>query len=296
MRTKIFYVLIIVITIKLIFNICGLIDISYDTVLNEINSNKEYKFTVGPLPYKNKHFVKNEIERLYTFVDILNDIKTINYTNNNRIKQNKITIKLVFFKKNKKLNFELLENFIKYANKYNIMVGIASLMRYDRFEELNTYLKLLKLGYTNIFITLATYHDDINERVNLVLKHGGCVRLVKGWYNDGNVKDWKQVGKNYLKNAKKLVETNKYHILATHDFDLLLQLYNIYGTKMDSIEIIFFKFSQRFVEKKMKKFPYVIKNKSFYKPYGKICLSFLNNFTKYNFYRMFQRRYIGKVN
>ena len=107
--------------------VCYLIDISYKSVLNEINSNKDYKFTVGPLPYN--YSLDKEVIRLYNFVDILNSIKTIKHTNYNRERQNKITIKLIFFKKQGKLDFNLLLKFINYANKYNIMVGIALMMK-----------------------------------------------------------------------------------------------------------------------------------------------------------------------
>jgi len=293
MRLKVLYILFAIILIKIILRVCYLIDVSYKSVLNEINLNKDYKFTVGPLPYN--YSLEKEVIRLYNFVDILNSIKTIKYTNYNRERQNKITIKLIFFKKNGVLNFDSLLKFIKYANKHDIMVGIASMMKKDRKEEIDTYLRLLKLGNNNIFLTLATYHSDIDKIVNTVLNQGGCIRLVKGWYNDGDVKSWKTVSENYLRNSKKLVQTGKYHILATHDFDILTKLYGTNGKNMDNIEIIFFKFSQKFVEKKIKKFPYEIKNKSFYKPYGKICMSFLCNFKKYNFIRIIQRRYLGRV-
>ena len=92
-----------------------------------------------------------------------------------------------------------------------------------------------------------------------------------------------------------MLQTGKYHISATHDFVILKKLYDEYGVRMDNLEIIFLNFSQKFVEQKMTQFPYEIKNKSFYKPYGKICMSFLSNFKKYNFIRIIQRRYLGKV-
>ena len=43
-------------------------------------------------------------------------------------------------------------------------------------------------------------------------------------------------------------------MLATHDFDILLKLYDLYGDKMDGIEIKFFSFSKKFVEKNKKHF------------------------------------------
>ena len=271
---------------------CYNTDISYNLITQDIKNHPNFNYTIGPLPYYNKKYYKAEIQRFYNFVDILNKIKKTDYNHNNRYLQHKISIKLDFFKENNVLNFNDLKNYVDYANKHNIMVGISSMKRHDRLDELNTYLKLLKLGYKNVFITLATYHSDIDERVNIVLKEGGVVRLVKGWYKDGDVKNWNEVTFNYLKNAKKLVESGTFHILATHDFDILLELYKQYDKKMDLLEIIFFKFSLKFVQKKLKKFPYTIKNKSLYKPYGKICLSFFYSLKNMAIGRTIKRRYL----
>lgn len=162
-------------------------------------------------------------------------------------------------------------------------------------EELDTYLKLLHLGYTNIFITLQTYHKDVFQKVKLILKNGGHIRLVKGWYKDGDVKNWNQVTENYYQIARLLVEDNHFHLLATHDFNLLKKLYDEYGSRMNKMEIIFFSFSKGFVESKMKYFPYQIINKSFYKPYGRKCLSLLYNLRHMDIKRDLQRRILGKV-
>ena len=270
---------------------CYNTDISYNLITQDINNHPNFNYTIGPLPYYNKIYYKDEIRRFYNFLDILNKIKKTRYNNNNRYLQNKISIKLDFFKENNVLNFNDLKKYVEYANNYDIMVGISSMKRDDRLDELNTYLKLLRLGYKNIFITLATYHSDIDERVNIVLRSGGVVRLVKGWYKDGNVKNWNEVSYNYLRNAKKLVESGTFHILATHDFDILIELYKQYSKKMDLLEIIFFKFSLKFVQKKLKEFPYTIKNKSLYKPYGKICLSFFYSLKNMAIGRTIKRRY-----
>jgi len=271
---------------------CYNTDISYNLITQDIKNHPNFNYTIGPLPYYNKKYYKAEIQRFYNFVDILNKIKKTHYNHNNRYLQNKISIKLDFFKQNDILNFDDLKKYVEYANNYDIMVGISSMKRDDRYDELNTYLKLLRLGYKNIFITLATYHSDIDERVATVLNEGGVVRLVKGWYKDGDVKNWNEVTFNYLRNAKKLVESGTFHILATHDFDILLELYKQYMDKMDNIEIIFFKFSLNFVQKKLKEFPYKIKNKSLYKPYGKICLSFFYSLKNMAIGRTIKRRYL----
>ena len=271
---------------------CYNTDISYNLITQDIKNHPNFNYTIGPLPYYNKKYYKAEIQRFYNFVDILNSIKKTPYNRTNRFLQNKISIKLDFFKENNVLNFNDLRKYVDYANTHTIMVGISSMKRVDRIDELNTYLKLLRLGYKNIFITLATYHSDIDERVNTVLRAGGVVRLVKGWYKDGDVKNWNEVTYNYLRNAKKLVESGTFHILATHDFDILLELYKQYSTKMDILEIIFFKFSLKYVQKKLKEFPYTIKNKSLYKPYGKICLSFFYSLKNMAIGRTIKRRYL----
>jgi len=292
-KIKIILIIIILFIIILLASYqCYNTDISYNLITQDIKNHPNFNYTIGPLPYYNKKYYKAEIKRFYNFVDILNKIKKSNYNHNNRYLQNKISIKLDFFKENNVLNFNDLKDYVDYANKHTIMVGISSMKRHDRIEELNTYLRLLKHGYKNVFITLATYHSDIDERVNIVLKEGGVVRLVKGWYTDGDVKNWNEVTFNYLRNAKKLVESGTFHILATHDFDILLELYKQYTYKMDNIEIIFFKFSLNFVQKKLNKFPYKIKNKSLYKPYGKICLSFFYSLKNMAIGRTIKRRYL----
>lgn len=272
--------------------VCYNIDISYKTIVKEIHDHPHFNYTIGPLPYNNDWHNNSEIERFYKFVDVLNKVKKVNYTDENRYQQNKISIKLDFFKKNGSLDFKELVNFIEYAHRYNIMVGFSSMGRGDRSDELETYLNLLKKGYSNLFITLATYHSDIDQRVDTVLKYNGTIRLVKGWYKDGDVTDWNTVTANYLHNAKKLVESARFHMLATHDFDILKKLYDIYGQKMDGIEILFFKFNKDFISKKIETFPYVIKNKSFYKPYGRVCLSFLYSLKKMDIWREIKRRYL----
>lgn len=276
-----------ILLIVLAATMCYSTDISYNDVIEDIEKHPRFRYTIGPLPYFNDR--KNEIERFYNFVEILHSIKKTHYIDSNRCEQNKISIKLGFFKN----NFRKLKDFVHYASKFNIMVGFSSMGREDRMDELNTYIKLLGYGYRNIFITLATYHSDIGERVDTVLKHNGTVRLVKGWYKDGDVKDWGEVSANYLDNAKKLVESGRFHILATHDFKILRQLYTLYGERMDNIEVIFFRFSKDFVYKQLEEFPFVIKNISFYKPYGRACMSLFYSLKKMDIWRHIQRQYMS---
>ena len=297
MKKTIIILFIIIIIIKLLTKICSNLDFGQNYVLKDIkNDISKYNYTIGPLPYYGNKYKINEITRFYKFVDILHKLKKVTYTNNNRFSQNKISIKIKFFKNDNKLLFDELITFIDYANKYNIMIGFAAMRRKDRLEELNIYLKILDLGYKNVFITLAAYHSDIDERVDIILKKKGTIRLVKGWYNDGNVKNWNTVSENYYRNARKLIKSNTFHLLASHDFIILKKLYDEFGNiYIDKIEIIFFNFSKNYVKKEMKKFPYKIKNISFYKPYGRICLSIMYTLINMDIWRDFQRRYIGRV-
>ena len=291
----IIFVMIIIFILLILLNLCESYRINFYEILDVMKNEPNYNFSIGALPYNASWKVsKFEVERLYLIVDFINKHKKLEYTNNNRQKQNKMTIKLLFFKKNGVIDFNSVEQVVKYANKHNILVGIASFLKNNKKEEMEIYLKLLKLGYKNIFITLASYHEDIDESVDLILKNDGIIRLVKGWYNDGDIKDWNIVTKNYLRNAKKLVESNKFHILATHDFKILKKLYNNYGNKMDNIEVAFFYFNKGFVKKQLEKFPYIIKYKQFYKPYGNKCKSLFFNIRYSNIKRIIQRRIFGK--
>lgn len=297
MIKKIILLIIIILTvnlaIKLTYKNCEVNYINVLDVINNSSSNNKYNYiyTVGALPHYINRYYPNEIDRFYNYVNILNSLKKIEYTNLNRHQQYKISIKLLFFyNENNELDFYKLEQFVKYASKYNIMIGIASMHKIDKEVELATFIKLKELGYNNIFITLATYHSDVNKSVDKILKIGGSIRLVKGWYFDGDIKNWSDVTNNYLENAKKLASDKNFHIFATHDFDILNELYKLDEKNMENKEISCFKFNQEYIESQINKFPYKIKNISLYKPYGNVCLSgifYLSNIDIFSLTRNF---------
>jgi hypothetical protein len=272
--------------------------------LVELNS-KNINLTIGIFTYQFKSYYKAELERIARCIEIIDRHKRFRYTPENRFDQNMISIKLEFFHTHNEnnncdnnhgvLDFDKFAKFVDLANRNDIMIGIDAMLEKNKQEELNTYLKLIKLGYNNVFITLACYREDIDERVDIVLKNKGHIRLVKGYYSDNTVKEWSQVTANYLRNAKKLVEDNNFHIIATHDFEILQKLYQEYGSRMDQKQIAFFELYKSFVQKKLSQFPYKIKHISYYKPYGRVCLS-LTHMGKYiHLTREFQRRVLGKV-
>lgn len=286
-----------VLTLNLVYNVCNKFDVGYKDVSEIIdkNDNESYISVIGPLPYYNSEHYPQEVKRFYKFIDLLDEKKQLTYTSINKNKQNKLAVKLTFFKKDGKIQFDKLKDIVDYASKKNIIIGIAAMHQEDKDDELETYIKLKKMGYNNLFITLAAYHKDIDIKVDKILELGGSIRLVKGWYNDGEISNWKEVSNNYLRNAIKLVKDNNYHILATHDFIILNKLYSSYYEWMDNKEVSFFIFNKDYIEKQLAIFPYKIKNISLYKPYGKTILRLIYSFFNIDLLREFKRRNLGYV-
>lgn len=224
-----------------------------------IKKYPDYIFVISILSYSN-HYSKKNINNLFNYI----------YLIKNYYKIKDISIKITWFVKNGILDYNKLESIVDYASKYNKTIIIASLFKKHQNIEVDAYLRLLKKN-KNIIITLATYHSTTSHIVNKVLNKKGSIRLVKGWWADGDIKNWDKVTKNYELNAIKLInDPNKErkHILATHDFNLLGDLYKQYENRMAIIEISFFYFNQYYVERMIKNFRYDIKIKSFYISYG----------------------------
>jgi hypothetical protein len=241
---------------------------SQEDIINILKNNPDYNISISFYPYYLNNNTK-KLKYLYGMVDILN---TIGDTNN------MVSIKLSWFKDScSNINFNLLEKFIEYSNDKKIKICISAYLRKYRNEEIDIYFKLFNKGYKNVIITLATYHHDVDSKVDLILKNNGTIRLVKGWWNDGTEKNWNKGTENYYRNANKLVETGGFHILATHDFKLLKRLYDK-NTKrqMDNLLIAFYYFNKKYVKKQVELFAYKIKLKSFYRVYGNTILDITN--------------------
>ena len=97
------------------------------------------------------------------------------------------------------------------------MIWISA-VRYIDIRNEYGFFKTKDLNYTNVGLTLSTYNKDMLKKV-INYNHNGSVRLVKGYYS-GNIKDWEIVTENYKLVAQKLIDNN-YHVLATHDFEIL---------------------------------------------------------------------------
>lgn len=243
-------------------------------------TNKNYKLI---LSYSSSYFETNILSYMYEILELSKDLPNIN-----------ISIKLYWFKISDKLDFNKLEKFVKKATDYKINILFSSMLKKDRKLEIDTYIKLLNKGYKNIFITIATYHNDVNKIIDYILKNNGNIRLVKGWWNDGNINNWDKVTEKYFDNAIKLIKSKRKHILATHDFKLIKKLLDK-NLNLDNIEFSFFYFNKKYVNHNLKIIPYKFNNISYYKPFKPNIFTILYNLNNGNFFKNFNLIYKAVV-
>jgi hypothetical protein len=208
------------------------------------------------------------------------------------LKRSKLSVKLRQLGANKTEQDKNFISLLRRAQDNNVFVWISTVMHKDLEHEFEAYLKAREAGFTNIGLTVATYNNSCHKKVDTVLAMNGHVRLVKGFYT-GDIKDWSVVTKNYLKNARKLCASNRYHFLASHDFKLLDTLRNEYG-EFNNIEVGFFYFAKDHVAKQMKKYAMDFPQKSFYVFYGDTVNYLLHNALHVDSKRIFKRRIVSK--
>lgn len=105
------------------------------------------------------------------------------------------------------------------------------------------------------------------------------MRIVKGYYNDGEIKNWKEVTKNYYEGCRMILNSNTNHQIATHDFkNVIIPLHKEFNlNENNNIEFGFFVNSIKYVEKQFKKNNINLKNKYALLTFGKIY-----RYLKYN--------------
>ena len=232
---------------------------------------------------------KKDIKRnIEVFKDIVDFLDKKYYKENDIFKRGKVSLKMIQFGLNSKEIIDNLVEFLNYAKSKNIFVWISAFHHTHTWDECMTYISLFERGYTNLGITIACYHKKVDKYVNLVLNRGGHIRLVKGYYNDGQIKDWNIVTQNYYRNALKIIKSPQYQQLATHDFDKVLaplnkikKLENLYNK-----EFGFFINSTKHVESEMKKYNINLPNKCIFITFGKKFKHIKTNFNYINFRRL----------
>jgi len=92
---------------------------------------------------------------------------------------------------------ENLEEILVCAKKFNIFVWVDAEKRSDRDAVLDAVLKLHGEEYANIGLALQSAHSDASKFLGKLLEAGTPVRLVKGAYNDGDLKSKREIDKNF---------------------------------------------------------------------------------------------------
>ena len=215
---------------------------------------KGYNANITYLYFKG---TKKDIQKNFeVFMEIIDYLSDLYKDETDIFKKGKVSLKMIQLGMTYEEKFENLMKLLNYAQSKNIFVWISSFHYKNVQEECSTYLNLLERGYKNIGITIACYHRVASIYVDIVLARNGHIRLVKGYYNDGQIKDWDQVTKNYLENAKKIVKSPYYHQIATHDFKNVLKPLNDIK-KLESLqnkEFGFFINATKHVERETKKY------------------------------------------
>jgi hypothetical protein len=219
------------------------------------------------MPYFNKN--NNDYMEIFNMINFINkrdSDKTI-------FERSKISIKIRQLSKTHKEQQKILEEIVNYAYNKNVFIWISAVLPSDLHDEYHSYLNLIKKGYTNIGLTLATYHSSVSKKIDKILLQNGHIRLVKGYYY-GDIKDWNIVTNLYYLNAKKLIQSNNYHTLATHDFNILNKLKKEDSIYFDKMELAFFYSYLDYAINNTKEFN---NNKSLYLSYGNKLLYLFDN-------------------
>lgn len=174
------------------------------------------------------------------------------------------------------------------AYKYNVFVWLSCGHKHMVKEELDTYIEF-KNTYTNLGITLACYRKNIDLSVQKVLSINGKIRLVKGFYRDGEL-SWENTSKKYLENSIRLLNSGYTgHELSGHDFKILKKLVN--HPNIYLITFGFYFWNRDFAFNQLKKYGFPLNLKiSLYFSYGNIrdiLKMFILDANKHNTYKVF---------
>ena len=228
------------------------------------------------------------------FIELLDFISSIYDTNISMYHNPKISIKIFQLSTDPGIAWDRFLYIVKYAKQRKIFIWISAVTRNTLNYEYSFFIKVRKLGFNNVGLTLSTYNSSVHCKLNTVLNMGGNVRLVKGVYS-GDIADWSIVTNNYLICAKKLINSGNYHTLATHDFDILLKLYHYRPNFINTIDLAFFHHAEDYVNHMLMKMPFVPKYKTFYIAYGNYSDYLQSNIFDVDIARSFKRRMRGAL-
>ena len=265
------------------------VHLNYLNLYSLLNQNKiknayshNFGLSLSLLPYFNTD--NEDYREFYKMIDFI----AKNEPNKNIFKRSKISVKITHLAKDPQDQWILLQKIVNYAKDRNVFVWISTVLSSDRDREYAYYKKLKQLNYKNVGLTLSTYHKNVSEKVDAILRMNGHIRLVKGYYY-GDIPDWNVVTQLYYENAIKLIQSNNYHTLATHDFQILNKLRLKYPHQ-NHIELAFFYSSLNYVLQHEKAFK---NHKSLYISYGNIPLYLYHNIFEIDLKRIMGRTWGG---
>ena len=266
---------IIIITIILLFLINW--DLDYREKV-ERSIDNGYSVTLSLLP---DFHSKSDYKKYFQLIDEMSKINGA-----------KISVKIRQLGENRDSQLRNFLEIVQYANLNNVFVWISTTVEDDEKDEMIFYERAIASGVRNIGITLATNKPRVSAKVDNILRKGGHIRLVKGYYKTSMTNQWEQVGNVFKINAEKLLESDRYHVIATHDFDILTDLYRRYkGTRgWKTIEFGFFYSSLNYVQYMIKKTQIEFPTKSVYIPYGPFFNYFLDNISLIDLKHIIERK------
>lgn len=148
--------------------------------------------------------------------------------------------------------------------------------------------------YGNLGICLQAYQRRTKDDLVRVLKYRAPVRLVKGFYNDGDITDWAELTKNYLLLMKELLAKSSRPCIATHDLKIIAAAKReIKAGKLKNAEIQFFYCVRNQLARKLVREGFKVR---IYIPYGHVLQYFRDGFGTFDHFRQFQRVLLRRRN
>ena len=107
----------------------------------------------------------------------------------------------------------------------------------------------------------------------------------------GNIKNWNEVSNFFLQVAIKLVKSDLYHCIATHDFNIIKKLLSYQNNK---IEYAFFYSSKKYVAFSINKYNLQLNRKSLYIHYGDVIPYLRDNLIYLDHWNI-MKRYLNNI-
>ncbi len=129
--------------------------------------------------------------------------------------------------------FENIQTLVQVANEKNIFVRIDMEDVGLKQETISFFLKLKK-EYDNVGIVMQAYMRSGIDDINRMIENNANIRLCKGayyWEDENTVyKDMDIINSSYSYLLKKLLSTNCFTAIATHDEKLVFEAFKIIDT------------------------------------------------------------------